>query len=330
MLRIRSLLLQLGVLMTLTSKLVVSFAPRSPVLSQSPRQTQQQAYQYRPLSMTATGATSSPFSSTTTTTLELAEGLVKTITKQGNGPALKIGDIATVRYNCYYDDTVFSRSPSQKMVVGDGTMIPGWERAIKTMRVGETSIVQVSDPSLGYGSTGVPPVLPPNAAPLVLELEILDAQPATANIDFDSLAVADKTPRTASDIAAAFEARQAAKALEGPAKEGWEGFIEKAKKFYFFGLFEGETGERPPWFLRPSITFPLAFLFVGAAFYITFAGGAIYERGAQVKDELDEFIVSYNNAAAVGGESVPGSLALASSGLLSCLMLFSGTTGMNF
>ncbi len=27
-------------------------------------------------------------------------------------------------------------------------------------------------------------------------------------------------------------------------KEGLEGLIEKAKSFYFFGFFEGETGEQ--------------------------------------------------------------------------------------
>jgi FK506-binding protein 1 len=182
------------------------------------------------------------------------------------------------------------------MVVGDGSMIPGWEKALKTMRVGESAVVQVLDPTTwGYGASGVPGIVPPNS-PLVLEIEVLDRQSPTENIDFDSLATADSTPRTASDIAAAFERRQAKKAAEeGPAKEGLEAWIEKARNFYFFGLFEGETGERPPWFLRPSITFPLAFLVVGAAFYITFAGGAIYERGAQVKDELDEFIVSSSN-----------------------------------
>jgi hypothetical protein len=82
------------------------------------------------------------------------------------------------------------------------------------------------------------------------------------------------------------------KALDGPEKEGLEGFIEKAKNFYFFGFFEGETGERAPWFLRPSITFPIAFAVVGVAFYISVATGSISEKGAQVKDELDEIILS--------------------------------------
>jgi hypothetical protein len=100
--------------------------------------------------------------------------------------------------------------------------------------------------------------------------------------------------RTASEIAAAYEQRLQQKALQGPAKEGLEGFLEKAKNFYFFGFFEGETGQQAPWFLRPSITFPLAFLIVGAAFYVSYISGAISERGASSVDELDEIILSGN------------------------------------
>ncbi len=77
-------------------------------------------------------------------------------------------------------------------------------------------------------------------------------------------------------------------------KEGLEGWIEKAKDFYFFGFFEGETGEQAPWILRPSITFPIAFAVVGAGFWVTFALGGISERGEQIKDDLDDIILSYN------------------------------------
>ena len=90
-----------------------------------------------------------------------------------------------------------------------------------------------------------------------------------------------------------------------PEKEGLEAWIEKAKNFYFFGLFEGETGEAAPWFLRPSITFPIAFLIVGAAFYVTYISGAITEKGTQSTDELDEIILS-------SILTDPGSLVLAS------------------
>ena len=74
--------------------------------------------------------------------------------------------------------------------------------------------------------------------------------------------------------------------------------IERAKSFYFFGFFEGETGQQAPWYLRPSITFPIAFAVVGLAFYVSFAVGGISERGVQSTDELDEVILS--SAAAFG------------------------------
>jgi hypothetical protein len=77
-----------------------------------------------------------------------------------------------------------------------------------------------------------------------------------------------------------------------PEREGFEGWLDKARNYYFFGFFEGETGEAAPWFLRPSITFPIAFAIVGATFYVAFAFGGIRERGGQVKDELDEILLS--------------------------------------
>lgn len=84
-------------------------------------------------------------------------------------------------------------------------------------------------------------------------------------------------------------------------KEGIEGWIETAKGWYFFGFFEGETGEEAPWYLKPSITFPLAFLVVGAAFVVSFTFGAISERGVQSTDELDDLILTFsgNPAAAL-------------------------------
>jgi hypothetical protein len=77
-----------------------------------------------------------------------------------------------------------------------------------------------------------------------------------------------------------------------PKKEGLEGWIETVKGWYFFGFFEGETGEEAPWILKPSITFPIAFAIVGAAFWVSFKFGAIYERGSQSTDELDDIVLS--------------------------------------
>ena len=78
------------------------------------------------------------------------------------------------------------------MVVGDGTMIPGWDAALRSMVVGERATVRVA-PELAYGSQGIPSLVPPNS-PIELDVELLDVQPPTLNIDFDSIATADNTP----------------------------------------------------------------------------------------------------------------------------------------
>jgi len=264
----------------------------------------------------------SPITSTTTKLNSAppgftVEGLQKKIVKEGNGVPVRLGDIATVKYSCYLPadgsgttNAPFAKARDQKIVVGDGNMILGWEKAIRTMMIGERSIVRINNPELGYGMEGFPPLIPPNAE-IELDLEILDAKLPTANIDFDSLAMSDSTPRTANDIAAAYQVRQIKKArdMENTVqKEGLEAFIEKAKNFYFFGLFEGETGERPPWFLTPSITFPIAFLVVGVTFYISFAVGGITQRGLEAKDDLDDIILESSNifSNGVNGDDVDG------------------------
>jgi hypothetical protein len=72
-------------------------------------------------------------------------------------------------------------------------MVAGWDKALRSMAVGERAIVRVTDPGLGYGEAGMPPFVPSNSQ-LEFDIELLDSQPATANIDFDSLANADNTP----------------------------------------------------------------------------------------------------------------------------------------
>ncbi|KAI2490904.1 peptidyl-prolyl cis-trans isomerase [Fragilaria crotonensis] len=236
-------------------------------------------------------STTSTTRSTKGTRLFSSPGLIKTISKEGTGAPLKRGDVATVKYSVYLpDSSPFARSERQRVTVGGGDMIDGWEEAIKTMRVGERAIVRITDPNLGYGAAGFAPVVPPNAV-IELDLEVLDAKARSA-IDFDTLAIGDPdTPRTAESIAAAYDSLMEKKALT-PKKEGLEGWIETVKGWYFFGFFEGETGEEAPWILKPSITFPIAFAIVGAAFLVSYKFGAITERGSQSTDELDDIILS--------------------------------------
>jgi hypothetical protein len=72
-------------------------------------------------------------------------------------------------------------------------MVLGWEKALRTMTVGERAIIRLTDANLGYGAAGVPPLIPPNAE-IEFDIELLDTQPPMANIDFDSIANMDSTP----------------------------------------------------------------------------------------------------------------------------------------
>ena len=79
-------------------------------------------------------------------------------------------------------------------VVGDGSMITGWDYAIRSMEVGERALIRVVDTdNLGYGQQGVPPLIRPNQQ-LEFDITLLDCQPPTLNIDFDSIATLDNTP----------------------------------------------------------------------------------------------------------------------------------------
>ncbi|KAL7516866.1 hypothetical protein ACHAWX_001841 [Stephanocyclus meneghinianus] len=231
----------------------------------------------------------------------LPDGISKTVTVQGTGRDVRLGDMVIVKYVCKAEgvDTAFARADRQRFVPGDGTMVPGWDLAVRTMREGERATVIVTDPKYGYGSAGVPPFVPPNAK-LEFDIEVLDIEDSAGFMAGDSsdLIAMDgpiNRPRTPGAIAAAYEQKMKEKAMNAPEeKEGIAWAIDKVKSSYFFGLFEGETGQEAPWYLKPSITFPLAFLVVGIAFYVSLAGGAISERGMPSTDELDEIIIASN------------------------------------
>lgn len=45
------------------------------------------------------------------------------------------------------------------------------------------------------------------------------------------------------------------------------------------GFFASQSGERPPWYLNPNITFPSMILFVILAFATVFTNGGVREKG---------------------------------------------------
>ena len=58
--------------------------------------------------------------------------------------------------------------------MGVGEVIPGWDRTVKSMHVGEKRRV-VIPPKLGYGEKGVGPI--PGNAKLFFEIELLELKP---------------------------------------------------------------------------------------------------------------------------------------------------------
>ena len=254
----------------------------------------------------------------------------KTTIVEGTGRAIRPGDAIVVKYSCTVvpsssasndDDNnnndimplPFARSDRQRIIALDGTMIRGWDMALRTMKEGERATISITDPIYAYGIEGVPPFVPSNSR-ISIDLEIINIdedvmggggggsmrmQQSSGNADIAGLeGMLDgpiNRPRTPAAIAAAYDRRMKDKAMAGlpEEREGIDGFIDWIRGSYFFGLFEGETGQVAPWYLTPSITFPIAFAVVGLAFWVSLAGGAISERGMPTTDELDEIIVSF-------------------------------------
>jgi uncharacterized small protein (DUF1192 family) len=57
------------------------------------------------------------------------------------------------------------------------------------------------------------------------------------------------------------------------------------ERFYIISPFASQTGERPPWFLNPNITFFIVFAVVAAAFYLVVESGGIHT--GYVKEPID-------------------------------------------
>lgn len=89
----------------------------------------------------------------------------------------KVGDKLSMHYTGKLTDgTKFDSSLDRgqpfEFTLGSGQVIQGWERGLKGMCVGEKRRLKIPS-SLGYGSSGMPPTIPPSAG-LVFEVELLE------------------------------------------------------------------------------------------------------------------------------------------------------------
>lgn len=108
--------------------------------------------------------------------MEEVTELKKEVIAEGSGPEAKSGDTVSVHYTGMLTDggkfdSSVDRGAPFSFPLGAGMVIKGWDEGIAGMKVGEK--VKLTIPAdLGYGASGYPPVIPPNAT-LVFEVELL-------------------------------------------------------------------------------------------------------------------------------------------------------------
>jgi len=103
------------------------------------------------------------------------------VVAEGDGATAIQGMRVAVHYRGeLLDGTVFDDSSKRgqpiSFVLGQGQVIPGWEKGIAGMKVGEKRVLTIP-PELGYGSAGAGNVIPPNAT-LIFHVELVDVKEA--------------------------------------------------------------------------------------------------------------------------------------------------------
>jgi peptidylprolyl isomerase len=97
---------------------------------------------------------------------------------KGSGPTAATGKSITVNYvgvlykgGKEFDSSWKTGRPFAPFKLGQGSVIPGWDKGLVGMRVGGRREL-IIPPSLAYGKAGSPPTIPPNAT-LVFVVDLL-------------------------------------------------------------------------------------------------------------------------------------------------------------
>ncbi len=125
----------------------------------------------------AEGAASAPSGDAGATVTELK---IETL-KPGatGGVAAAAGKKVTVHYvGSLIDGKVFDSSEARKIpftfTLGQGQVIPGWDKGVVGMTIGERRKLTIPG-NLAYGEKGVANIIPPNAS-LIFEVELLNVE----------------------------------------------------------------------------------------------------------------------------------------------------------
>jgi FKBP-type peptidyl-prolyl cis-trans isomerase len=140
------------------------------------------------------------------------------------------------------------------------------------MRNGETAEL-VIEPAYAYGRRGMPPVIKSNAR-LTFEVQVIATKGGKADDKRDGMMnVPEYNPsvaRTPDEISRSYEARMQTQAER-------KANLTFFERFYFISPFASQTGQAPPWYLTPVITFSLIFVGVGVAFYLVVFSGGVHQ-----------------------------------------------------
>ena len=110
----------------------------------------------------------------------LPDGLKYIDILAGSGKQPAKGDTISVQYTGWLSngtkfDSSRDRGTPASFRIGVGAVIPGWDEAVITMKIGGKRKL-ILPPALGYGAAGQPPVIPANST-LIFTVELLSAAP---------------------------------------------------------------------------------------------------------------------------------------------------------
>ncbi|MGA8502063.1 MAG: FKBP-type peptidyl-prolyl cis-trans isomerase [Candidatus Sulfotelmatobacter sp.] len=106
-------------------------------------------------------------------------GLVYWDIRVGNGAEAKEGSHVRVHYTGWltngkkFDSSVDAGKPFD-FTIGNGEVIKGWEEGVAGMKVGGKRQLRIP-PALGYGASGYPGAIPPNAT-LIFDVQLLNVE----------------------------------------------------------------------------------------------------------------------------------------------------------
>jgi peptidylprolyl isomerase len=106
-------------------------------------------------------------------TLQTKDLIVGTGAEAKTGSAVEVNYVGALYSNGKVFDASWKRDEPFSLTLGQGQVIPGWEKGIVGMRVGGRREL-IIPPELAYGKTGHPPTIPANET-LIFVVDLLSA-----------------------------------------------------------------------------------------------------------------------------------------------------------